>query len=62
MPGDFHDHGRKRTIRERWNTPLLRRLYQQWGVKYVYCGLPGPGIYDIKLWSNISPVCSGRAG
>lgn len=50
MPGSFHDHPRKRVVRERWNTPILEWLYNRWGRQYFYFGLPGPTISDIKLW------------
>jgi len=53
MPNPFEDHARKRTVREKWNTPILEWLYEKWGEKYLYLGLPGPEAYDIKLWAKM---------
>jgi len=53
MPGSFTDHHRKRIVREMWNTPILEWLFQRWGAKYLYLGLPGPEAHDIKLWANM---------
>jgi hypothetical protein len=49
----FHDHPRKKTIREKWDTPLLQRLHERWNTKFFYCGLPGPEAIDIKLWKDM---------
>ncbi len=53
MPGQFEDHARKRIVRQMWDTPILRWLYEQWGAKYFYFGLPGPAAVDIKLWREM---------
>jgi len=53
MPSPFVDHPRKRIVRERWNTPTLEWLFQKWGAKYLYLGLPGPEAHDIKLWAKM---------
>jgi len=53
MPSQFKDHPRKRTVREKWDTPILNWLYEKWGTKYFYFGLPGPTIIDIKLWHEM---------
>lgn len=53
MSSDFLDHPRKRVVREKWNTPLLRSLSSQWKSKFVYCGLPGPKALDIVLWKEM---------
>jgi hypothetical protein len=53
MCGMFRDHPRKRTVRERWDTPLLKFLYDQWRLKYFYFGLPGPEAADVKLWHEM---------
>lgn len=53
MPAGFRDHHRKRLVRERWDTPTLRWLYQEWGAKYFYFGLPGPEAVDIRLWREM---------
>jgi len=53
MPGSFTNHHRKRIVREKWNTPILKWLFQRWGAKYLYLGLPGPEAHDIKLWANM---------
>jgi hypothetical protein len=49
MGNGFQDHPRKKTVREKWNTPLLRVLHEQWHTKFFYCGLPGPEAIDIAL-------------
>lgn len=53
MPSPFVDHPRKRIVREKWNTPILKWLFQKWEQKYLYLGLPGPEVHDIKLWSQM---------
>ena len=53
MLGTFLDHPRKRVVREKWNSPILKQLYNIWGAKFLYFGLPGPEILDIKLWKNM---------
>jgi len=53
MPDDFRDHVRKRIVREKWNTPLLEWLAREWRCKYFYFGLPGPQVYDIRLWQQM---------
>ena len=53
MPNPFIDHPRKRTVREKWNTPILTWLYRKWGAKYLYLGLPGPEAHDIALWAEM---------
>lgn len=42
----------KKYIRENWNSPLLQEYSTQKGIKYLYLGLPGPKISDIKLWKD----------
>lgn len=53
MPSPFIDHPRKRIVREIWDTPILNWLFQKWGTKYLYLGLPGPEAHDIKLWADM---------
>ncbi len=53
MGRDFKEHPRKRTVRENWNTPLLRLLRDRWACQYLYFGLPGPKALDIKLWKDM---------
>jgi len=53
MPARFEDHPRKQIVRELWDSPILRWLYEQWGAKYLYFGLPGPGVVDVKLWRDM---------
>ena len=53
MAGSFHDHPRKKTVRERWDTPLLRWLRFLWQAKFFYFGLPGPKAIDLWLWKDI---------
>jgi len=53
MTPAFEDHPRKRTVRELWNTPLLQWLFQKWGAKFAYFGLPGPEALDVRLWESM---------
>jgi hypothetical protein len=53
MPSRFEDHPRKKIVRETWDTPALRWLYQKWGAKYFYFGLPGAEAADVKIWSEM---------
>ena len=43
----------KRTVREQWNTPLLRLLNEEHGFRYRYMGLPGVDLLDVKLWRDL---------
>ena len=43
----------KRTVREQWNTPLLRLLNERHGFRYRYMGLPGVDLLDVKLWRDM---------
>lgn len=40
-------------MREEWNTPFLKYIHEQYGVKYRYFGLPGTELEDIRLWKNM---------
>lgn len=52
MSGRF-DTQDKKTVREVWNTPLLRYLHDNHQIKYRYLGLPGVDLTDIKLWKDM---------
>lgn len=52
MPVRFRSPG-KQTVREKWNTPLLRYLNKNHNVRYRYMGLPGVDIIDLKLWADM---------
>jgi hypothetical protein len=52
MPGRF-DTQDKKTVREVWNTPILRYLHDNHQIKYRYLGLPGVDLSDIKLWRDM---------
>lgn len=43
----------KRTVRELWNTPLLRFLNVNHGFRYRYMGLPGVDLLDLHLWRDM---------
>lgn len=43
----------KRIVREVWNTPFLKYIHEQYGIKYRYFGLPGTELEDIRLWKNM---------
>ncbi len=53
MPHIFSDSPAKKTVREKWNTPLLKHLHETYGFVYRYFGLPGPDILDVKLWKEM---------
>lgn len=52
MPNTF-DTATKRTVREEWNTPLLRFLSSGYGFRYRYMGLPGVDLLDLELWRDL---------
>ena len=52
MPS-FSDNPAKRTVREEWNTPLLRFLSSEHGFRYRYMGLPGVDLLDLQLWRDL---------
>jgi len=52
MTGRF-DTPDKNTVREVWNTPVLRYLHDNHRIKYRYLGLPGVDLIDIKLWKDM---------
>lgn len=43
----------KRAVREMWNTPFLRVLNEELGIRYRYMGLPGVDLLDVKLWRDM---------
>ena len=43
----------KRTVREQWNTPLLRILNEGHGFRFRYMVLPGVDLLDVKLWRDM---------
>lgn len=49
----FTDNPEKRVVRKQWDTPLLVHLYNTYGVRYRYLGLPGTDLIDVKLWRNM---------
>ena len=49
MRNPFDNPGKK-TVRESWNTPLLRFLNSEYGFRYRYMGLPGIDLLDLQLW------------
>lgn len=52
MRNPFDNFGKK-TVREAWNTPLLRFLNSEYGFRYRYVGLPGVKIIDLLLWQEL---------
>ena len=52
-PHTFRDPPDKRIVREEWNTPFLRYLHNEHGIRYRYMGLPGPDLVDVKLWRDM---------
>jgi len=53
MTSPFSDNADKRIVREQWDTPLLRHLHSEYGVRYRYCGLPGVDLIDVRLWQDM---------
>lgn len=53
MPHVFSDSPGKRTVRKVWNTPFLRYLHSEYGIKYRYMGLPGSKLVDVNLWADM---------
>lgn len=53
MAAEFQDSEAKRTVREGWNTPLLRYLHEKYEFRYRYFGLPGVHATDILLWKDM---------
>jgi hypothetical protein len=49
----FTDNPEKCVVREQWNTPLLKYLNSQHGVRYRYLGLPGTDLLDVRLWQDM---------
>ena len=43
----------KRAVREMWNTPFLRDLNEQFGIRYRYMGLPGVDLLDVAIWRDM---------
>ena len=43
----------KRAVREMWNTPLLRFINEELGIRFRYMGLPGVDLLDVKLWRDM---------
>ena len=53
MARTFTDNPDKSTVRALWNTPLLRHLNSQYGIRYRYLGLPGTDLIDVNLWKDM---------
>jgi len=53
MAKTFTDNAGKGIVRTNWNTPLLSHLHKKLGVRFRYCGLPGPEILDLLLWREM---------
>ena len=51
MRNPFDNPGKK-TVRESWNTPLLRFLNSEYGFRFRYMGLPGVELLDLQLWRD----------
>ena len=49
----FRESSGKKTVRENWNTPVLRYLHSKYGIRYRYMGLPGTELNDVKLWADM---------
>ncbi len=53
MRKTFTENPDKCVVRKQWNTPLLRHLHGEYGVRYRYLGLPGTDLIDVKLWRDM---------
>jgi hypothetical protein len=49
----FQDNPEKCVVREKWDTPLLQYLHEEYGIRYRYLGLPGPELIDVLLWKDM---------
>lgn len=49
----FRGSRAKAVVREQWDTPFLRYLNRELGVRYRYMGFPGTDLEDIKLWRDM---------
>ena len=56
MPAGFADSPRKRLVRQHWNTPLLQRVGDALGIKYLYFAVPE------KLEAAALELAPSRAG
>lgn len=52
MSGRFDAPGKK-TVRSKWNTPLLKYIHDTHHIKYRYLGLPGVELIDVTLWKEM---------
>lgn len=46
------NHETKKTIREQWCKPLLKKICETLGYKLIYLGLPSTEALDIECWKN----------
>ena len=53
MARPFHDSPAKQTVREHWDTPILRHLHKEYGFRFRYFGLPGVDATDVFLWKDM---------
>lgn len=53
MGRPFTDNPDKRAVREKWDTPVLRYLHENYGARFRYMGLPGVDLIDVKLWKDM---------
>lgn len=49
----FRDSSAKRVVREKWNTPFLRYIHDNYDVKFRYMGFPGTDLIDVRLWEDM---------
>lgn len=52
-PNATFDTPGKRAVRESWNSPILRFLNEEHGLRFRYMGLPGVDLLDVKLWQDM---------
>lgn len=43
----------KQIVRIMWDTPILEAVHAEFGINYIYCGLPGFEAIDIGLWQSM---------
>lgn len=53
MANTFTDNPGKGVVRESWDTPILRYLNTEYGIRYRYMGLPGPKLLDLRMWKDM---------
>jgi hypothetical protein len=49
----FRESAAKQAVRNHWNSPVLRYIYEKYHLRYRYMGFPGSNLADIRLWADM---------